>query len=366
VRSKILGWLGSALLLLLPVKAQSDFWSCPPGYAGDTLRIYNWTTYIAEDIISNFEALCGVSVSYNTFEDEAEMVAALEAGNNEGYDLVIPIDSTMYLLMGRNLLLPLNQANIPNIANIDASYLQRATGFDPENRFSVPYLWGTTGIGYHRGRVEAALGRPVTSWRDLFEAPPSVRVAWIDAERLMLGIALNMLGLDQSSSNPADVEAAADYLVSHAQNLAIIAQDDGQDRLAAGEVDMVIEYSGDVFQIISQFGDEYAYVVPVEGTVTDMTSLAIPVGAQNPALAEVFIDFLLDPQVSADIANFTVYGTPNRIAVEEGLIYEQYLDDPAIYPPTNVMDKLFLLVSSDEIDTLFTQVWEQVHQRTGQ
>jgi spermidine/putrescine transport system substrate-binding protein len=337
-----------------------DFWACPQGYEGQTVRVYNWTTYIAEDTISNFEALCGVTVIYDTFLDDGELVDVLRAGNEPGYDVVVPIDSTMYLLLAENLLQPLDFNNVPNLQNLGESFLDRARTFDPDLRYSVPYLWGTTGIGYNR----TTLGYDITSFEDMFAA--DARVAWIDADRLMLGIALNILGLDPSSSNPADLEQAKNYLIEHSSNLAVIADDTGQDLLFEGQVDIVIEYSGDVFQIIDQCRcDDFVYVVPEEGTITDMTSLVVPVGAQNKVLGEIFIDYLLDKQVAADIANYTVYGSPNQLTIDEGLIYEDYLTDPAIYPPAEIIDKLFVAVANDTIDALFIATWADLHATLG-
>ncbi len=341
------------------VAAQTtDFWACPVNVAGQTLHVYNWTTYIAEDTISNFEALCSVTVMYDTFEEDSILIDELRAGNPNGYDVVIPINFTMETMLDENLLQPLNFDNIPNFADMNPNFVKRP--FDPENRYSVPYLWGTTGIGYNRDRV----GQTITSWQQVFES--SARVAWIDYDRLMLGVALNLLGLNPSSSNPADLAQARDYLVANSQNVTVIADDTGQDLLAAGEVDIVIEYSGDVFQTINQFPDQnIVYAIPDEGTVTDITSLVIPVGAKNKPLAEVFIDYLLDKQVSADIANYTVYGTPNQRTVDEGLIYEDYLNDPAIYPPDAILSKLFVLESDAAIETLFSTTWQEVRALTG-
>lgn len=352
------------LLLLCTLgasQAQDGFWECPQGYEGQVLNVYNWTTYIAEDTIANFEALCEVTVVYDTFLEDSEMLEILRAGNEAQYDVVVPIDSTMYLLLDENLLQELNYSLIPNFGNLSETFLERARTFDAENRHSVPYLWGTTGIGYNRTR----LGREISSFEEMFNATDA-RVAWIDYDRLMLGIALNMLGKNPSSNVPADLAQARDYLVAHSANLAVIADDTGQDLLFEGQVDMVVEYSGDVFQIIDQCRcEDFAYAVPAEGTITDMTSLAIPLGAANPELAHIFIDYLLDKQVAADIANFTVYGTPNRVAVEEGLIYQEYLNDPAIYPPDEILDKLFVLVADSSMEALYADTWAEVRAAVG-
>ena len=147
----------------------AGFWACPPQYAGQTLHIFNWTTYIAEDTISNFESLCNVTVIYDTHSSDQEMVAALRAGNKEGYDVVFPETTSAYLLRNEKLLHPLNFANIPNFANIDDVFKNRS--FDPGNVYTVLYLWGSVGIGYRK----SALPKPITSWNDMFQA--NARVA---------------------------------------------------------------------------------------------------------------------------------------------------------------------------------------------
>lgn len=342
-----------------PLTAQDfDFWACPPQYAGQTLHIYNWTTYIAEDTISNFESLCSVTVIYDTHSDDDEMVEALRQGNTQGYDLVFPETTSAYLLRGENLLHPLNFDNIPNFANIDDVFKNRS--FDPNNVFTVLYLWGSVGVGYRK----SAVPEPITSWNQVFQS--DARVAWINDDRLMLGAALNMLGLDPNTSNPADLDKASAYLVANSGNVTVIADDVGQDLLAEGQVDIAIEYSGDIFQIIDQCRcDDYAYVIPDEGSYSDLTSMAIPVNAPNPALAETFIDYILDPQVGADIANYTVYGSPNRVAIERGLIYEEYLTNTAIYPPREVIEKTYSLISDDNLEALFNDAWTKTLQTIG-
>jgi len=337
---------------------EQGFWACPPQYAGQSLHIFNWTTYIAEDTISNFESLCHVTVNYNTHSSDEEMVAALRAGNKEGYDVVFPETTSAYLLRNEKLLHPLNYANIPNFANIDAVFKDRS--FDPGNVYAVLYLWGSVGIGYRK----AALPKPITSWNDMFQA--NSRVAWINNGRLMLGAALNMLGLDPNTTNAADLDRASAYLIANSRNVTEIADDTGQDLLMAGKADIVVEYSGDIFQIIDQCRcDDFAYVIPQEGAYSDLTSMAIPANAPNIALAETFIDYILDPQVGADIANTTAYGSPNRLAVEQGLIYAQYLNDPSIYPPHDVLAKMYSLISDDTIEAVFNAAWSKTLKAIG-
>ena len=258
-----------------------------------------------------------------------------------------------YPLIAEGLLEPLDKDNIPNLANLNASLLDQP--FDPGNQYTLPYQWGTVGIGYNKTKV----GAEVTGWADLFayDGP----VAWLEDVRGMMGTALVMLGLDPNTTNPDEIAQARDYLIDHGNNVVYIAQDDGQEVLARGEADMVIEYSGDIFQIMDECGcDDYAYVIPAEGAYFWVDNIAVPVGAPNKALAEVFIDYLLDPQVGADLSNYTAYGSPNQAAIDQGLIDPALLNDPAIYPPAEVEQRLYSIVNDPELERLYNDAWDEV------
>ncbi len=355
VKRLVLILLGTAFTIgLVPAAArdeQNGFWTCPAGLSGQTLNVDNWTTYIAEDTISNFEELCGVTVVYDTYASDTDMQDALVQGNTAGYDVVVPTDSTVYDMVAANLLKPLNMDQIPNFANVSAQL--KNPPYDPNNQFTVPYQWGTIGIGYNKKKV----GKTITSWNDMFSYQGPV--AWLDDERAMLGIALKLLGFDPNTKNADEVAKAAAYLKDHASNLKVIAPDDGQDRLAKGEEDMVVEYSGDIFHLIADCKcDDFAYVIPQEGTRVWVDNMAIPVNAPHPDLAAAFIDYILDSQVGADISNFTAYASPNQAAIDNGLIEQSYLSNPSIYPGAEVTKSLFYVVSSPEIAPIFTRNWD--------
>lgn len=343
---------GLLLGRIAPTQAQTGFWHCPQTVEGQSLSVYNWTTYIAEDTISNFERLCGVTVNYNTYAGDDEMLEELRAGN-PGYDVVVPTDATVYLLIEEELLQPLNFNNIPNIGNLDRQF--ENPPYDPQNLYTVPYQWGTVGVGYNR----TALGRDLTSWSEVFDADASV--AWLDEDRAMLGFALSVLGNDPNTADAAQITAAAQYLIERGDNVSMVAPDTGQDLLAAGEVDIAVEYSGDIFQIIADCAcDDFAYLIPQEGALLWIDSLAIPVGARNKLLAEVFIDYLLTAQVAADISNYTAYASPNSGAIDEGLISSDYLNNLGIYPDDAVREALFFSVSNAAIEPLYDSAWETV------
>lgn len=332
--------------------AQQTSWTCPQGFSGQRLNIYNWTTYIAETTVADFEELCGVTVTYDTYPTDDDMLARIRQGN-PGYDVVVPSSTVLPLMIAEGLLEPLDKANLPNLANVGDTFLGLPA--DPENIYSVPYQWGTLGIGYNRTTV----GREIISWDDMFAYGGPV--SWLEDVRGALGVALLKLGFDPNTGNPDEIAAARDYLVERGSNVVYINQDDGQEVLVRGEADIVVEYSGDIFQVIDECGcDDYAYTIPEEGTLFWVDSVVIPTGTQNKALAEVFIDYLLDPQVSADIANYTAYGSPNAVAVEEGLIDEALLDNPGIYPSQETLENLFSIESDPAREQLYNDAWDEV------
>lgn len=360
------------LALMVPIVAAQDSddeasdemmeeiepWVCPEGFEGQTLSVFNWSTYIAEDTIPNFEELCGVTVNYDIYESNEVMLARIRQGN-PGYDIVVPSGDTVGIMAREELLIPLDKDMIPNAVHLSEDLLDAP--FDEGNVYSLPYQWGTVGIGYN---VEE-LGE-ITSWADMFDS--SANVAWLDDRRAMFGIALDLLGYDPNSENPDEISEARDYLLERGLNVVSIAADDGQVQLERGDVDLTIEYSGDIIDLTYECEcDTFAYVIPEEGSNIWIDSLAIPVDAPNPELAMVFIDYILHPQVGADISNFTAYGSPNQTAIDTGLIDSELLEDPAIYPSDEIRETLFFIRPvSAEVEQLYNDAWDELLILLGQ
>jgi spermidine/putrescine transport system substrate-binding protein len=333
-------------------------WTCPEGFEGQSLSVYNWTTYIAEDTIGNFEELCGVTVVYDTFPTDGDMLSRIRQGN-PGYDVTFPGNSTLPLMIEEGLLEPFDKANIPNMANLEPKFMSQY--FDPENDYSVPYQWGTIGIGYNKTKI----GGDISSWEEFFSHEGAISI--IEDVRAMMGVALLMTGKDPNSVSEDDIAAARDYLIEMGKNISYINQDDGQEVLARGEVDMVSEYSGDIFQIMADCDcEDYGYVIPREGANYWFDSIVIPAGAPNKALAEVFIDYILDPQVGADISNYTAYGSPNKASIDQGLIAPELLANKGIYPDDATLQNLFFVVQDSETEYLYNNAWEEVKIALGQ
>lgn len=328
-------------------------WVCPEGFEGQTLNVFNWSTYIAENTIPDFEAACGVEVNYDIYDSAEEMQARIRQGN-PGYDIVFPVAQQIESMINEELIIPIDLEKIPNIANIDKNVLNQPN--DPGNQYTVPYLLSTIGVAYNT----EAIPEGITSWEQVWNYDG--KVAWIADLRSMIGVALMLQGLDPNTEDPEEIMMARDYLLERSGNVVIIAEDDGQTILERGDVDIAIEYSGDVFQIIDECAcDTYAYVIPEEGTHFESDAVAIPVDAPNPELAMVFMDYLLHPQTAADIANYTAYGSPNRVARESGLIDAELFENPGIYPLPETFEKLFVLNSvSPEAEQAYNDAWDEL------
>lgn len=328
-------------------------WRCPVNPAVQTMRVGNWFTYIDDTTLPNFERLCAVSIDYQEYGDPSE-AAAFVQNTETPFDVMILSDADVALFAQQGLLTPLDHTLLPNAINLTPELLNRA--FDPGNRYSYPYLWGTIGAGYNAVTV----GETITSWEQVFERP-DLRVGWMNSPREIMGIALGFLGLDPNSSNPADLAQARDYLLDHSDNVRLIDDEEGQTLLADGELDIVIEYSGDVFQIIAECACEtFVYVVPDEGTPFGLDNLVIPAAASDVALAHAFLNYLMIPRVSANIADYTAYASPNQVAINRGLINPDLLSDPGIYPGETARQNLMNIISTPELDVLYETYWAEV------
>lgn len=331
-------------------------WDCPDEFRGQQLSIYNWATYIGSSTVSDFEILCGVQVVYDVYDSDEALIARMRQGN-PGYDLGFPTDYATSVMIREGLLAEVDKSLLPNFANLSDVFIDQA--FDPGNQYSVPYLWGTTGIGYNRTRVEGE----ITSFRQLFEHAGSV--AWLEDGRRMIGLALLELGFDPNSTNPDEVEQAKQFLISNSGNVRIIAADDGDSLLVQGEVDMVVEYGGDMYQQILENGEDYVYIAP-SGAILDITSVVILKDAPNSALAHAFIDYLLDPAVAAHIVDTVRYATPNEAAIEAGFISEEILSNSAINPDEEAQQTMWFVEDIGDAETLYNDAWDEIKVSIGQ
>ena len=327
------------------------------GAADNILSVYNWSTYIDPAVIAQFEEEFGVEVKYDTYENSEDLYAKLQGGN-PGYDVVFPSDYMVKIMIAQGMLEKLNLDNIPNIQNVDPTFIDPP--FDPGNQHSLPYQWGTLGIGYNI----KATGGDIDSWSALFDPKFEGRVAMLDDVRATLGVALSYLGYELNTTNPDEIAEAKDLLIDNGNAIAAFAPDNGQLLLSQGEVDLTVEWSGDIFQVMAENPD-LRYAIPKEGTMVWVDTMAIPKDAPHKELAEKFINFILEPEVGAQVSNFIQFATPNKAAVDKGLINSEDLQNPGIYPAAETFERMQYLVDVGEATPLYDEAWTEVKVGVG-
>ena len=285
------------------------------------VNVFNWDTYIGPDTVDDFTEATGIDVRYDLFGSSDELFGRLREGN-PGYDVIYPSNDYVERMIVADMLVPLDHSRIPNMANLDPNFTDPR--FDPGRQFSMPYFWGTIGIGYRK-----TVAQP-TSWSAVFESDEHAgRISMLN-DKNTLQAALRYLGYSLNTENPDEINEAAELLIRQKPNIKTFGPDNGQDLLIAGEVDLCLEWNGDILQVMEE-DDELSYVVPSEGTLQWEDDMAIPKGGPNPDEALEWINFILDAEVHGAIATYIKYPLPNKAA--KAFIPEEDLNNPAIYPP---------------------------------
>lgn len=320
------GFLGSFGAAAVGLTLSGGLSGC--GAKGKSINFYNWDTYIGPTTLKDFKAATGVNVNMSLFANNDELFAKLRSGN-QGYDVIVPTNDFVQRLMVAEMLLPLDHAKLTNFRNIAPEF--QNPSFDPGCRFSVPYTWLVLGLGYRKSKIN---GVP-DSWKWVFDSDQYKGRIGLLSESGHLGrLALKYLGLPINTNNPADIARVQDLLIKQKPNIAVFHEDNGQDLLLAGDIDIVVEYSGDIAQVMREDKD-LDFVVPREGSQLLSDCLCIPKGAPNPDLAIEFINYLLDAKVGADISRTIRYPTPNAAA--KALLDDEYRNNPVIFPPDAVL-----------------------------
>jgi putrescine transport system substrate-binding protein len=338
------------------------------------VHVYNWSDYIAEDTVAKFEEATGIDVVYDVYDSNETLEAKLLTGSS-GYDVVVPTSNYLQRQIAAGVYMPLDKAKLPNLANMDPNLMEAAAAYDPDNEHSVVYMWGTIGIGFNVAAVRERLGdeAPVDSWALVFDPANAEKLAdcgisLLDAATDMIPLVLAYLGRDPLSAEEEDLNAAIEQLELVRPHIRYFHSSQYISDLANGEICVAVGFSGDLFQAAARAeeagqGIEIAYSVPVEGTQQWFDMLAIPVDAPNPDAAHAFINFIMEPQITADITNYVWYANANAASMP--LVEPEVANDPAIFPPAEVQAKLFPTVTHDaRTDRTITRLWTQL--KTGQ
>jgi spermidine/putrescine transport system substrate-binding protein len=294
------------------------------------LNFYNWDTYIGETTLADFEKASGISVNASLFATNDELFAKLRAGN-PGFDVIVPGGDFVERMADAGLIVPLDHSKIPNFKNIAPEF--QSTPFDAGRKYSMPYTWLVIGIGYRKSKVKE---KP-DSWKVLFDSDEyKGRIAVMsDASELFRHV-FKYMGKSANDASPENIKAAEAILTKQKPFIKTFHEDNGQDLLLSGEVDVVMEYNGDIAQVMTEDAD-IDFIVPKEGALRQADNLAIPKDAPHPENAHKFINFLLDAEVGKGIYTTIKYPSPNAAAV--ALMPDTYKSNPVIFPPADILSK---------------------------
>lgn len=327
------------------------------------LYVYNWGEYIDEDVIDQFEEETGIKVIYDMFETNEEMYPVIEAGG-VNYDVVCPSDYMIQKMRENDLLAEINFDNVPNLDQIDPTYLEMSKSFDPENKYSVPYTWGTVGILYNTKRLEE-LGMDVpTKWSDLWDERLDGEILMQDSVRDAFMVALKKDGYSMNSDNEDDLQQAKQDLIDQKPLVQAYVIDQVRDKMIGGEAAIGVIYSGEMLYIQNEVKDlgldyDLKYVIPEEGTNLWIDSWVIPKNAKNKENAEKWIDFLCRPEIAKQNFDYITYSTPNKGAFD--LLDEEIQNNKALFPDIDSLkDSEVYEYLGDEVDAVYNELWKEV------
>jgi putrescine transport system substrate-binding protein len=337
--------------------------------AASTVHIYNWSDYIGESTLADFEAASGIKPVYDVFDSNETLEGKLLAGHT-GYDVVVPSNHFLGKQIKAGAFQKLDKSQLSNYSNLDPVLLKRLEKNDPGNQYAVPYLWGTNGIGYNVDKIKAVLGvDKIDSWAMVFE-PENIKklskcgVAFLDSPDEMFPAVLNYMGLDPNTTDEKLYKQAEAKLLKVRPYVTYFHSSKYISDLANGNICVAVGYSGDIFQAKARAeeagkGIQLAYSIPKEGGNLWFDMLAIPADAPDAKHGLAFIDYLLKPEVIAKVSDYVGYANPN---LKSGEFMDQDVrNDEAVYPPQAIQDKLYVNVElPPKVQRLMTRSWTKV------
>ena len=333
------------------------------------VNIYNWSDYIDSSIIDDFTKETGIKAIYDVYDSNEILETKLLAGGS-GYDVVVPTGSFLARQIQAGVYQKLDKSKLPNLKNMWEEVSQRTAVFDPGNEYSINYMWGTVGIGYNVAKIKEVLGTDkIDSWSAVFDPEQAAKlkecgINFLDSPTDMIPVTLAYLGLNPDSHEPEDIAKAEEALLKVRPYVRKFHSSEFVNGLANGDICAAVGWSGDVFQARDRAeeagnGVELAYAIPKEGTQMWFDQMAIPADAPHPAEAYEFLNYMMKPEVIAKSTNYVYYANGNAASKE--FVDKEVLDDPAVYPPEDVMAKLFVNSPLDtKTQRLFTRTWTKV------
>ncbi|MBD5518950.1 MAG: ABC transporter substrate-binding protein [Lachnospiraceae bacterium] len=317
--------------------------------------VYNWGEYIDPETIRMFEEESGIRVIYDEFETNESMYPKVESGA-VAYDIACPSDYMISRMIQNGMLSEIDYDKMPNARNnIGAQYYEQSRGFDPDNKYSVPYCWGTVGILYNKTMVE----EPITRWEQLWDEKYADNILMQDSVRDSFMVAEKLNGFSMNTLDPAELEIAKNALIQQKLLVQAYVVDQVRDKMIGGEAAIGVIYSGEAIYTQRENSD-LVYVVPEEGTNVWIDSWVILKNAPNKANAEKFIDFMCRPDIALQNFDYITYSTPNTAARE--LIEDEEIKNSEIaFPDLSQYDNLETYVYlGEDGDEFYNELWKEV------
>jgi putrescine transport system substrate-binding protein len=334
-----------------------------------TVNVYNWSDYIDEQVLKDFEKETGIKVVYDTFDSNEVLETKLLTGNS-GYDLVFPTVTFLPRQIAAGALQKIDRSKIPNWANYSTEIASRSAVYDPNNDFGVTYMWFPTGIGYNAAKVKERLGdMPMNSWEIVFNPEKLAKlqdcgVYFLDSPEDVMSAALKYLGKDPNTRNVEDLQAAGEMLSKVRPFVKKFHSSEYINALANGDICVAIGWAGDVYQAKDRAteagkGVEIRFAVPKEGTLMSMDTMAIPADAKNVDSAHAFINYLLKPEIAARNTNATNFA--NSVLSSKPMVDEAIRNDPSIYLPEEAINALYTVQPYDQkLQRSVTRLWTKI------
>lgn len=325
--------------------------ACGKSYPNGEVNVYNWGENIDESIFDEFEEKTGIKVNYLTYQSNEQLYAVLKQGG-ASFDVIIPSDYMISRMIDEGMLEKINFDNVPNISNIDSTYLNQA--FDPQNEYSVPYTWGVTGIIYNSKKVK----EEITDWDALFNSKYSGQILQFDNSRDAFASALFKLGYNVNTTNKAEIYEAYELLKQQKSILQGYYMDEMYDKLEGGEAAIGTYYAGDAL-LMMENNPDLKFVIPESGANWFIDAMCIPKGAKNKENAEAFINFMCETHICLANMEVTCYATPSKTAYEA--LDEDLKNNPIMYPSKEILDKCQMYINlPTEINEYYAELWTKL------
>ncbi|WP_413872335.1 ABC transporter substrate-binding protein [Albidovulum sp.] len=320
-----------------------------PALAED-LRIFGWANEMPDEVLQDFEAETGIAVTFDTFDSNESMIAKLDAGGS-GYDLVNPSQYAVQILINRGKLAELDHSRIETYDKIGPSF--KEVSYDPGNKYSIPYVWGTTGLAYNKTCVDA----PITSWKALFDEKYKGRVYMLDNMLAAYIAGLQVNGFDANTTDPAEIEKATETLIAQKPMLAGYNSTNFADLVSSGEACVVESWSSSVLQA-TQDNPDVVYVLPEEGGTMWIDGYSILTDAPNPDAAYKFLSYILRPEVAAKTTELTQ--TATVVAESRALLPEALAKNSAVFPDEKTIANADFILDLGDAMKLYQDGWTKV------